>query len=136
MFRYCLHTAGTVSCSFQRQLGMEDGSIEDAQLAVSSRSHGDKAMHARLNKPQGVDDNGVTSYGAWCPHDNTLDDQWIRVDLGVSTLVAGVIMQGRSYKTNHPHFVSKYKVQYGNDDVTWQTVMDDEQENEMVRGIF
>ena len=112
---------------------MEDRSIEDSQLAVSSHAHSDTANHARLNKPTGNDGYGDFSYGAWCPSDSSFDGSWIRVDLGVSTLVAGVIMQTRQA---YQHFVSKYTVQYGNDDATWQMVMDDAQENEMVRGIF
>ena len=121
MFRYCLHTADTVSCTYRDQLGMEDGSIRDDQLAASSEAFADKVKFGRLNRPTGVDN----SYGGWCPLDDQFDNSWIRVDLGVSTLVAGVIMQTRDYYTMH--WVSEYKVQYGTDDVTWQTVMDDVQ---------
>ena len=107
---------------------MEDGRISDGQITASSFMYYDYPRHGRLNRPAEVDN----SFGGWCPHDSQLENSWIRVDLGVSTLVAGVIMQGRGYYRDYTmHWVSKYKVQYSNDDFTWQTVMD-----EMVREII
>ena len=124
MFRYGLHT---VSCRFPYQLGMEDGRISDSQITASSFYGGDRSRHGRLNRPIGVDG----SYGGWCPS-LEFNISWIQVDIGVSTLVAGVIMQGRGYHYTQ-YWVSKYKVQYGNDGETWKTVMDVTQQEEMVR---
>ena len=91
---------------------MEDGSIQGTQITASSVYQGDQSLvttTSRLNGPK-----------AWYANINDLN-QWIQVDLGVSTLVSGVVMQGRDY---YPQWVIKYKVQYSGDINAWFYVRD------------
>ena len=94
------------------RLGLEDGSIPDANINASSNfvAQGgytgiSTPADGRLNK---IPQDDIT-IGAWEP--SALDtNQWIQVDLGKPTYVYGVLMQGRQDHTNQ--WVTKYKVQY------------------------
>ena len=113
----------TVVCS--DLLGMKDGRIQDSQLTSSSEwaaNHG--ANNARLDRPAG---SGRT--GGWSAKTNDAN-QWIQVDFGDMKSVSGIVMQGRS---DYDQWVTKYKVQYSNDGVTWQFVKDANQINDKVR---
>ncbi len=90
------------------KLGLEDGSIPDESLSASSNWEDEyigTPSGGRLNK---IPSNAYI-IGAW--HPNVADtNQWIQVDLGNPTYVAGVLTQGRS--GGYPMWVTKYKVQF------------------------
>ncbi|XP_038073096.1 retinoschisin-like [Patiria miniata] len=91
-------------------LGMENGDIPTDNLFVSDAGPPDyDKWKARLNYP-----------AAWCarPVDT---NQWIRVDLGKSTTVTGLITQGRSYSDV---WTKTYKVKYSSDNAAWAYVTD------------
>ena len=94
------------------RLGLEDGSIPDADITASSNfvAQGGYAgistpADGRLNK---IPPDDIT-IGAWQPIVKDTN-QWIQVDLGKPTYVYGVLMQGRQDHSNQ--WVTKYKVQY------------------------
>ena len=99
------------------QLGMEDGRIKDDQITASSEhNHAHGPTNARLNRPA---QSGTT--GAWSSKTND-QNQWIQADLLLHQRVVGVILQGRA--DNYNQYVTKYKVAYSRDGVTWQNVQD------------
>ena len=106
---------------------MEDGRIKDNQLTASSQwSDGLAPTYARLNQPAGY--NG--SHGAWHPAVyNT--SQWIQVDLRVSKMVTGIVIQGRDNEVNE--WTTKYRVQYSDDATLWILVTGVNQHNATVR---
>ncbi|XP_072030012.1 uncharacterized protein [Amphiura filiformis] len=104
------------NCQDVFQLGMKDGRIKDSQISASSRYESrHAAVNARLDRPA-----RDGSFGAWCAKVNDAN-QWIQVDLDVSRLVAGVILQGRA---DYDQWLPKYKVQYAEGDATLQYVTD------------
>ena len=107
---------------------MENGNIIDSQITASSEinANGQSVTNARLNRP-----GSVGQFGG--PATSDLN-QWVQVDLGVSRLVTGMIMQGRD-QTNVIHCVKKYKVQYSSvgDTDTWQYVKKSNEEEDVVR---
>ena len=104
---------------------MQDYRITKSQLAASS-VWGRKfdAYNARLKWKQ-----FLTNAGAWCAKLNNLN-QWISVNLSMSRLVSGVITQGRD-GTNQ--WVTKFKIQYSDDGITWHYIMDSASQEEKVR---
>ena len=95
---------------------MENKIIADDQITASSeysdgRYHG--ANNARLNRPSQA---GIT--GAWSALTND-HDQWIQVNLMVTTWVAGVKIQGRE---DEDQWVTGYKVEYSSDGQNWMYV--------------
>ncbi|XP_078343417.1 retinoschisin-like [Oculina patagonica] len=97
----------------KRALGMESGEITDGQISASSQYSINHAVsQGRLhNQPNGV------KVGCWAVATNDIH-QWLQVDLGnPNTVVTGVATQGRS---NAAGRVTKYKLQYSNDGVTFQ----------------
>ena len=109
---------------------MKDGTIQDSQLAASSEftglpdeSHG--PSNARLDLPASPGRSG-----SWSASQSDLN-QWIQADLQTPRYVIGIVMQGR-YLTGSIQYVTRYKVQYGNDHVTWLYVKDVVQTNHAV----
>ena len=96
-----------IICS--RVLGMEKGSIIDAQVKASTEWDSSyAAKNARLNLAAGR--------GGWRPRiDNT--DQWIQVDLGENTQVAGIKTQGCA---KHEEWVESFTISYSNDGTIFQ----------------
>ena len=96
---------------------MEDGRIANYQITASSaKNHGTEAYFGRLNDAPVQD---ITN-GVWTAY--TQDkNQWIRVNFGVPRLLTGIITQGRPGKDQ---WVTQYKVQFGDDGVNWQYVVD------------
>ncbi|XP_072019705.1 lactadherin-like [Amphiura filiformis] len=94
-------------------LGMESGRIKDNQITASSSYEGWSygPENARLNKTRVTG----SSIGGWCALRNN-DDQWIQVNLMVSTTVRGIITQGREDKDQ---WVTEYKVQSSSDGDSW-----------------
>ena len=99
-------------------LGMADGRILDSQITGSSELNPDleSVTNARLDRPA-----SVGKFGG--PATSDLD-QWVQVDLGVSRLVTGIVIQGKDDDAD-VRFVKKYKVQhYSSDGDTWRFVKD------------
>ncbi|XP_022104992.1 scavenger receptor cysteine-rich domain superfamily protein-like [Acanthaster planci] len=102
-------------------LGMESQAIPDSSItASSSYSSGYLPSKARPN-----------SGSAWAP--TTLENQWLQVDLGVFTAIAGVIVRGRP---NGNQYVQTFTVQYSatgeSDD--WESLADTEGETVQFEG--
>ncbi|XP_022083727.1 retinoschisin-like isoform X2 [Acanthaster planci] len=90
--------AERVECANPRPLGMEDGSIPDANISASSMYGGWPPQAARLNGDS-----------AWSTATMNGSNQWIEVDLGERTVVSGVITQG---DPGGDWWMTKYKVSY------------------------
>jgi len=86
---------------------MENYKITSAQISNSSQYDSYHApKQGRLNfKATG------SLAGGWSAGVNDLN-QWFQIDLGIETNVAYVATQGRNI---HHQWVTKYKMQYGND---------------------
>ncbi|KAL9989536.1 hypothetical protein ACROYT_G004098 [Oculina patagonica] len=96
----------------QEALGMESGLIADGQISASSEyGFNVAAIQGRLNLKSN------TKKGGWEPASADVN-QWLQIDLGKqNTRVTGVATQGRN---DNYHRVTKYKLQYSNDAVTFQ----------------
>ena len=90
---------------------MENGAISDAQIRASSQwDHRQAARNARLNVKR------QESVWGWATGTNN-HYQWLQVDLGSYTSVAGVATQGGS-DDPYDNWVTKYSLQYSDDGVT------------------
>lgn len=100
-------------------LGMENGDISDAQISASTSWNSNHApAQARLNFQE-----TAVKAGSWAAAVNDVN-QWLQIDLhDTDTVVARVASQGRDYSSSWygPHFqwVTKYKLQYSNDGVSF-----------------
>ena len=106
---------------------MEDGRIQDSQLTASSHWGDDtsSAARARLN-------HGPGSGDAWHPKVFTTNE-WLQVDLGVSTAVTGLVLQGRDLNNNNLQCVTKYRVQYSDDATVWVWIREANQQDAKVK---
>ncbi|XP_035673277.1 uncharacterized protein LOC118413827 isoform X1 [Branchiostoma floridae] len=97
-------------------LGMESGAIPDGHITASSQYTTGicAASKARLHSQEGT--------GSWCAGQNN-NQQWLQVDIGAETTVAGVITQGRSSNI-YPQRVTSYKLRFSRDGITWSTYLD------------
>ena len=59
-------------------------------------------------------------------------NEWIQVDLGVSTSVTGLVLQGRDKDNNNLQCVTKYRVQYSDDAIAWIWISDVDQQDAKV----
>ncbi|XP_072048961.1 lactadherin-like [Amphiura filiformis] len=129
-------TEVTHTAACQARLGLEDGRILDNQLTASSVPDGNRGpSNARLNR--------LAQYpttGSWSAKYNNVN-QWIQVDLGVSTWVTGVLTQGRAYNVDArffgggdccPQWVTNFKVQYSNDGTNWHYVKSANNQDAMI----
>ncbi|XP_068737215.1 EGF-like repeat and discoidin I-like domain-containing protein 3 [Montipora capricornis] len=123
----CNNTIGSYSCTCQegyvgngrncsecqQPLGMEFGAIKDAQIQASSEydlNHA--AIQGRLNFQKSEEKRG-----AWTAKRSD-SNQWLQIDLqGLFTEVTAVASQGRN---DFKQWVTKYKLQYSNDGVTFR----------------
>lgn len=97
-----------ITCS--KALGMEKGSIIDAQVkALTEWDSSYAAKNARLNFAVGR--------GGWRPQTDKTD-QWIQVDLGENTQVAGIKTQGCAKREE---WVESFTISYSNDGTVFQT---------------
>ena len=105
---------------------MEFGAIKDAQIQASSEwdlNHA--AIQGRLNFQK----SGIKQ-GAWSARKND-NNQWLQIDLqGSHTKVTAVASQGRNQVNQ---WVTKYKLQYSNDGVTFQYYREQGQTVDKVR---
>ena len=94
-------------------LGMESGAIADSQISASSSyAPNQSAQQARLHLKAG----GGKS-GCWSAQASDLN-QWLQVDLQKKTRVTRIATQGRNAEFSQ--WVTKYKLQYGEDENTLQ----------------
>ena len=95
-------------------LGMESGAIFDSQITASSvYNFKHAASNARLHF-KGFE-NPLRSAGWVAGEKNT--NQWLQVDLQQTTRVIGIATQGRH---DWDQWVTKYKLQYGDDGLTFR----------------
>ena len=106
---------------------MESGVISNGQISASSEYDADHAAnHGRLNY-QG-------EYAAWSSR--TLDaNQWLQIDLISHHIkITRIATQGRDSDKHH-QWVTKYKLQYSNDEVTFKHYREQGQNVDKVRYI-
>ncbi|PFX15365.1 G-protein coupled receptor GRL101 [Stylophora pistillata] len=113
----CLKYSNKVSMNVSEcrgALGMQDGIISDGQISASTERHSSQiAILARLHRAPMTAEKA----GSWSAEKNDLH-QWLQVDLGSHyTRVMRVATQGRY---DDSHWVTKYKLQYGNDGEKFQ----------------
>ena len=95
---------------------MESGDISNGQVSASSEWDGNHAaIQARLYFEAAPD-----KAGSWSAKYNNLD-QWLQIDLGSKHEVTGLATQGRN---GYGQWVTKYKVQYSDNDVNFQYYME------------
>ena len=107
-------------------LGVESGAISDRQMSASSQWDDYLAVsQGRLNV-KAVPGKG----GSWSAKDNDVS-QWLQVDLGnPHTKVTALATQGRN---DYPQWVTKYKVQYSRDGVSFRYFMEEQSRTIRVR---
>ena len=93
-------------------LGMESGAILDSQIIASSVHSSTTAhFHPRLHFKQ-----TASTAGSWSARTNNIN-QWLQVNLLETTEVICIATQGRN---KIQQWVTKYKLQYGDDENTLQ----------------
>ena len=107
----------------QQALGMRNNAISDGHISASSQYRDDHApFHGRLGFKEGA--------GCWSAKTEDAN-QWLQVDLGsVYTKVTGVATQGRHSQS---HWVTKYKIQYGDDGVNFESYTEKDQSADKVK---
>ena len=107
---------------------MENGAISDGQISASSEYDSNYAAHqGRLN----FTENG-SKMGAWAARQSDLN-QWLQIDLlNNKTIVTRVATQGRN-SVSYSEWVTKYKLQYSDDGVTFQYYKEEGQNNATVK---
>ena len=100
-----------LSIACESPLGMESGLIQDAQITSSSQwDDNHAAKQGRLNFQA-----GGGKAGGWSARTND-GSQWIQVALPSYTKITGFSTQGRN---RYNQWVTKYKLQYSDDGVTF-----------------
>ncbi|KAL9968117.1 hypothetical protein ACROYT_G026449 [Oculina patagonica] len=100
---------GCPACT--KSLGMESGIIKDSQITASSQWDANHAaIQGRLNFLA-----GGGKQGGWSSRTNDVN-QWIQIDLESFTKVTRIVTQGRNA---YNQWVTKYKLQYSEDGVTF-----------------
>ena len=109
----------------QEALGMESGAISDGQISASSEwNDNETAIRSRLHLQKDGD-----KPGGWAA-DTSDGGQWLQVDLkSQHTKVTRVATQGRS---DHPHWVYNYTLQYSNNGVNFQNYREQGQNEDKV----
>ena len=112
-----------LECEYTYPLGMENGAISDSQISASSQWDSSLSpKNGRLNHEE--------KGGAWSARTNN-DKQWLQIDLrDQQTKVTRVGTQGRN---GHIQWVTKYKLQYGNDEGSLQYFKEEGQSADKVR---
>ncbi|KAL9957479.1 hypothetical protein ACROYT_G039117 [Oculina patagonica] len=119
----CNNTRGSYNCTCkdgfygdgktcdecQEALGMESGLITDQQITASSeRNANHAAIQGRLHNTR--------EHGDWTADENDAN-QWLQIDLIGQYIVTRVATQGSN---EHDQWVTKYKLQYGDDSDNFQ----------------
>ena len=117
-----------LECEYTYPLGMENGAISDSQISASSQwDSGFSPKNGRLHLR---DEQGPEKKGAWAVRTNN-DKQWLQIDLrDQQTKVTRVGTQGRN---GFNQWVTKYKLQYGNDEGSLQYFKEEGQSADKVR---
>ena len=112
---FSVQNAGEESPKGPVPLGMESGVITDSQISASSvyyNTHG--PQNGRLHFKGAKAPLAFVSAG-WAA--NLLNtNQWLQVDLRNTARVIGIATQGRH---DYDQWVTKYKLQYGDDGQTY-----------------
>ena len=100
-------------------LGMASGKITDGQITASSEHNSalnsvHSATHGRLHYKEITNQ----SSGAWVANESDAKP-WLQIDLIGQYIVTGVATQGRNSSKYH-QWVTKYKLQYGDDGNNFQ----------------
>ncbi|XP_035673289.1 uncharacterized protein LOC118413828 isoform X1 [Branchiostoma floridae] len=103
-------------------LGMESGAIPDGHITASSTHPDCATSKARLHSREESRTSQGGWAGAWCANGPLNTNQWLQVDVGAETTVAGVITQGRNVGGNQ--WVTSYKLRFSRDGSTWSTYLD------------
>ena len=104
-----------LECEYTYPLGMENGAISDSQISASSQW--DSSFSPKNGRLHLRDEQGPEKKGAWAVRTNN-DKQWLQIDLrDQQTKVTRVGTQGRN---GFNQWVTKYKLQYGNDEGSLQ----------------
>ncbi|XP_035673285.1 uncharacterized protein LOC118413827 isoform X8 [Branchiostoma floridae] len=103
-------------------LGMESGAIPDGHITASSTHPGCATSKARLHSREDSQTSQGGWAGAWCANHPLNTNQWLQVDVGAETTVAGVITQGRPGSSNQ--WVTSYKLRFSRDGSMWSTYLD------------
>ena len=110
---------------------MESREITDAQITASSvYSSVHAASNARLNFQEIPD----TAAGAWVANASD-DNPWLQVDLGArhaKVIMTRVATQGRNSQV-HSEWVTRYKLQYGDNEEKFQYYKELGQDTEKVK---
>ena len=105
-------TAGPSYCT--SPLGLESGSIPDANFTSSSDADPSKASHyGRLNS-----EKFHPTTLAWSAANND-DNQWLGVEVGEAVKLTGIAIQGLHGSTN---WVESFTLSYSNDGVNFTAV--------------
>ena len=109
----------------QQALGMSNNAISNGHISASSQYSADHApFYGRLGFKEGA--------GCWTASSRDVN-QWLQVDLGnVYTKVTSVATQGRYGKKQ---WVTKYKLQYGDDGVSFQNYKEKGQSTDKVKRV-
>ena len=108
---------------------MANGLISDGQMSASSQLDDNHAasqgrLHFQIASAKG---------GSWTTHRNDIH-QWLQIDLGnQQTKVTGVATQGRNGQNQ---WVTKYRLQYGEDGEDFQYYREQRQSEDKVRSDF
>ena len=107
-------------CSFaecREALGVESGAISEAQISASSQFDANHAaIQGRLHFQK-----SPGKAGSWSARTNDVN-QWLQIDLGnQATKVTRLATQGRNA---YSQWVTKYKLQYSQDGVTFHYYSD------------
>ena len=96
---------------------MESGAITDAQISASSQYSHLYNIHAANHSRLNFQENGI-KMGGWSAAVSN-GRQWLQVDLGShDNRVTRIATQGR-HSTAQQQWVTKYKLQYSNDAMTF-----------------
>lgn len=107
---------------------MESGAIADSQLTASSEYD---VYHAPKRSRLHTREISTLARGAWSSLTNDAN-QWLQVDVGKVKNVTHIATQGRN--TYSPfQYVTKYKLQYSNDGLTFQFYKKEGQPSDEVR---
>ena len=118
----------TRSLMCQDALGLESGAIKDSQITASSQYNDNVAANQGRMNVQATQNQG----GGW--EAATIDpNQWLQVDLGSQYfIVTRMATQGRNHR-DLKRWVTKYKLQYSNDGLTFRCYIEHGQTAEKVK---
>ena len=114
MYTACFDSIYFIEC--RDAIGMESGALSDRQISASSEwDPNHAAIQGRLNFQ-----STAIKMGAWSALTNDAN-QWLQVYLGsYYTKITRIATQGRNSPLSVNQWVTKYRLQYGNNGVNFQ----------------